>query len=63
MKWPANSPDLSPIENAQAIVEGKMKKIKLNSVLEFSTALRSEWLRLEQEVCKNLVQTMSKRVK
>lgn len=47
MKWPANSPDLSPIENAWAIVERKMKKIKFNSLLEFSTALRSEWLRLE----------------
>lgn len=35
LDWPPNSPDVSPIENAWAIVAEEMRKKKISSFAEF----------------------------
>ncbi len=62
LQWPADSPNLSPIENAWAIVDAKLRKKKFKSIQEFSKALNAEWLGIDITVCQNLILSVGKRV-
>jgi transposase len=68
--WPANSPDLNPIENLWAILKRKVeervnnwiRKKKLLSAVAFQGIIRQEWDSIDQNVFFNLADSMSGRI-
>ncbi len=46
LDWPADSPDLNPIENLRGIVKRKMRDTRLNNADELKAAIRSTWASL-----------------
>jgi len=65
--WPANSPDLNPIENLWAILKGKVEKkvndwIREKKILSadiFQGIIRQEWDNINQNVFFNLADSIS----
>ena len=43
LDWPANSPDLNPIENLWRIVKRKMQYARPNNAEELKTTIRATW--------------------
>lgn len=68
--WPANSPDLNPIENLWAILKNKVEKQvnfhlateKTLSSEKFQFIIEKEWRGIEKSVFLNLARSMSKRI-
>jgi transposase len=60
--WPANSPDLSWIENLWAIVDNKLRKQNYANFEEFRDALRRIWDEIPVATLENLERTMRKRI-
>jgi len=50
---PANSPDLSPIEELWAIVEEKLNKYTFKNTSEMANKLKWVWNRIPKTICKN----------
>src|SRR6185369_4506371 len=65
LPWPAQSPDLNPIENLWKILKDRTQQRKPfpRTVEQLKAALREEWGKLEPDVLINLVNSMPKRVK
>jgi hypothetical protein len=64
LPWPAYSPDLSPIENLWSIMETNLRSHNTpSSLAELRKAVQSEWNSIPQEVLRNLVESMPRRVK
>lgn len=59
--WPAQSPDLNPIENLWAIVERKVQSRTCNSEEELFIVLEEAWKNLEPELLTSLVNSMPRR--
>ena len=57
VKWPASSPDLSPIENIWAIIKDKLKGLEFQSADELFSAIRYEWWNISSEIIINLHQS------
>ena len=60
--WPANSPDLSPIEELWAIVEEKLNDYSFNSLEEMTKKLLWIWNRIPKSICRNLVDSFDKKL-
>jgi len=65
LPWPAQSPDLNPIENLWDILE---RKVRMHNPLpknkrELMTILEDEWHKLEPEKLTKLIDSMPRRVK
>jgi transposase len=68
--WPANSPDLNPIENLWAILKGKVEEkvndwVREKKILgadDFQGIIQREWDNIDQNVFFNLADSMSGRV-
>ncbi len=43
INWPANTPDLNPIENLWGIVKRKMRYARLNNAEELKATIRATW--------------------
>lgn len=54
-KWPANSPDLSCIEQIWSILEAKIQKYKINSLNDLYSALKKEWYAIPQNKLDSLI--------
>ena len=64
MDWPPQSPDLNPIENLWSIVKYRLSKLEIAKKEDLIKNFMSEWKKLEDnQICKNLVDSMPKRVK
>jgi len=64
MKWPAQSPDLNPIEYLWDHLKRKIREgPKSNSLDELWKRVETEWNRIPQDVCENLVRSMPRRLK
>ena len=61
--WPANSPDLSPIEELWAILEEKLSKYKITTLSELSQKLVFLQNRIPKKLCKNLVDAFDEKIK
>ncbi len=46
LDWPANSPDLNPIENLWDIVKRKMRDTRPNNTDDVKAAIRATWASL-----------------
>lgn len=61
LPWPAQSPDLNPIENLWAILDTRLKHRKCNNEDELFGVLKAGWEALDPQILKNLVDSMSRR--
>ena len=61
MQWPAQSPDLNPIENLWFILNQKLKHRRVSSCEALFNALNEEWKRLPIALLENLVASMPRR--
>jgi len=57
LDWPANIPDLNPIEIAWAIVQHRLRKKAPATFAGFKAQLQSEW-NLEQSTIEKLINSM-----
>lgn len=64
LDWPAQSPDLNPIENMWAIMKQHMNKLNMRNKPELMAAFIRVWNRDEeiQEICKVLVESLPRRI-
>jgi hypothetical protein len=63
MPWPAQSPDLNPIENLWAILNRDAATRKPQTDAELFTALETSWNMLDQSILEKLVDSMPRRCK
>ncbi len=61
-KWPANSPDLSPIENLWTIVQGRVEAAGCKTFAEFKQTLHKEWHNVSSQLCGKLISSMHERL-
>lgn len=65
LEWPAQSPDLNPIENLWSIIKRKLGAYENppTGMNELWERVNEEWANISIEVCENLVKSMPKRLK
>ncbi len=61
LPWPANSPDLNPIENLWSYLDYQLKGRTPNNAQELFQILYEAWLNLPQDYLQNLVSSMKRR--
>lgn len=61
MKWPAQSPDLNPIENLWSYFDSKMKDRSPSNEEELFQLLRDEWKKIPAEYLASLIESMPRR--
>ena len=62
MDWPANSPDLNPIENIWRIMKIKIRKLHPQNTLQLRAAILLSWRSLPKNLAQNLVNSMPTRI-
>ena len=58
LEWPANSPDLSPIETLWGIMKDMAEKHTKRTAAEFEAEVVQIWTAFEQDMLSRLVQSM-----
>ena len=64
MIWPAQSPDLNPIEHLWTHLKKKLAEHETppKGILELWQRTEAEWNKIEKEVCQNLIGSMPSRI-
>lgn len=62
LKWPAQSPDLNPIENLWEILDQSLPDRKVKNSNELFTMLSKAWSEMDPSIINNLVNSMPKRM-
>ncbi len=62
LDWPANSPDLNPIENLWGIVKRKMRDTRLNNADDLKAAIKATWASIPPQQCHKLITSMPRRI-
>jgi len=62
LSWPANSPDLNPIENIWAILKQNVEKRGAKTKKELIDVVREEWNALDMELIRRTINSMETRV-
>ena len=60
--WPANSPDLSPIEELWSIVEERLNKYNFKDTDEMVKKLQWIWNRIPKTICRNLINSFDEKI-
>lgn len=63
LAWPANSADLSPIENVWTIVKDAVEKSEPKNLNEFRDSIVSTWNKIDPELTSRLMASMPLRLK
>lgn len=58
LEWPAQSPDLNPIEHLWAHLRKHIYIRKCNSITELKKTILEEWEKISPSVCKRLVHSL-----
>ncbi len=61
LDWPANSPDLNPIENLWGIAKRRMRDTRANNADDL-TAIKATWASITPEQCHRLIAFMPRRI-
>ncbi len=61
LDWPANSPDLNPIENLWGIVKRKMRDTRPNNADELKATVKETWASIPPQ-CHKLITSMPRRI-
>uniref|UniRef100_A0A8C1N644 Tc1-like transposase DDE domain-containing protein n=1 Tax=Cyprinus carpio TaxID=7962 RepID=A0A8C1N644_CYPCA len=62
LNWPANSPDLNPIENLWDIVKRKLRDARPNTLDELKAAIEASWASITPQQCHRLIASMPRRI-
>ncbi len=62
LDWPANSPDLNPIENLWGIVKRKMRDTRPNNVDELMATVKETCASIPPQQCHKLITSMPRRI-
>jgi transposase len=62
ISWPAQSPDLNPIENVWAVLKANISNYKPTSEKDLIKIIKKEWKKLDSSFSKNLIISMKNRI-
>ncbi len=62
LDWPANSPDLNPIENLSGIVKRKMRDTRPNNADDLKATVKETWASIPPQQCHKLITSMPRRI-
>ncbi len=62
LDWPANSPDLNPIENLCGIVKRKIRDTRPNNADELKATVKETWASIPPQQCHKLITSMPRRI-
>ncbi len=62
LDWPANLPDLNPVENLWGIVKRKMRDTRPNNADELKATVKETWASIPPQQCHKLITSMPRRI-
>ncbi len=62
LDWPANSPDLNPIENLWSIIKRKMRDTRPNNADDLKATVKETWASIPPQQCHKLITSMPRRI-
>ncbi len=62
LDWPANSPDLNPIENLWGIVKRKMRDTRPNNADDLKATVKETWASIPPQQCHKLITSMPRQI-